>query len=34
VLLLDAEGRKRVLFESEELTPEALSHDIRKLNDP
>jgi protein SCO1/2 len=31
VLLLDAAGRKRVLFESEELTPEALSHDIRKL---
>ncbi len=34
VLLLDAEGRKRVLFESEELTPEALSHDIRKLDGP
>lgn len=34
VLLLDAAGRKRVLFESEELTPEALSHDIRKLNGP
>jgi protein SCO1/2 len=34
VLLLDPQGRKRVLFESEELTPEALSHDIRKLNGP
>ncbi|MGO9760089.1 MAG: SCO family protein [Solirubrobacteraceae bacterium] len=32
VLLLDRAGRKRVLFESEELTPEALSHDIRKLD--
>jgi protein SCO1/2 len=32
VLLLDPAGRKRVLFESEELTPEALSHDIRKLS--
>jgi len=31
VLLLDAAGRKRVLFESEELTPEGLSHDTRKL---
>jgi protein SCO1/2 len=32
VLLLDPAGRKRVLFESEELTPEGLSHDIRKLD--
>ena len=32
VLLLDPSGRKRVLFESEELTPEALSHDVRKLD--
>ena len=32
VLLLDRAGRKRVLFESEELTPEALSHDVRKLD--
>jgi protein SCO1/2 len=31
VLLLDPTGRKRVLFESEELTPEGLSHDTRKL---
>ncbi len=32
VLLIDPAGRKRVLFETEELTPEALSHDIRKLD--
>jgi protein SCO1 len=32
VLLLDPAGRKRVLFESEELTPEGLSQDIRKLD--
>jgi protein SCO1/2 len=32
VLLLDRSGRKRVLFESEELTPEGLSHDIRTLD--
>lgn len=32
VLLLDPAGRKRVLFESEELTPEGLSHDIGKLD--
>jgi protein SCO1/2 len=32
VLLLDPQGRKRVLFESEELTPEGLSHDVRKLD--
>jgi protein SCO1 len=31
VLLLDGEGRERVLFQSEQLTPEFLSHDIRKL---
>jgi protein SCO1 len=31
VLLLDPAGEKRVLFESEELTPEALSHDVGKL---
>lgn len=31
VLLIDGSGRKRVLFESEELTPEGLSHDIRRL---
>jgi protein SCO1 len=31
VLLIDRSGEKRVLFESEELTPEALSHDIGKL---
>jgi protein SCO1 len=32
ILLLDARGRERVLFESEVLTPEALSHDIGKLD--
>jgi protein SCO1 len=31
VLLIDPAGEKRVLFESEELTPEGLSHDIGKL---
>jgi len=31
VMLIDPEGRERVLFETEELTPEALSHDIRRL---
>lgn len=31
VLLIDGEGRERVLFEREQLTPESLSHDIRKL---
>jgi protein SCO1 len=31
VLLIDRAGQKRVLFEVEELTPEGLAHDIRKL---
>lgn len=31
VLLIDADGRERVLYEEEQLTPEALAHDIRKL---
>jgi len=31
VLLVDARGAERVLFQSEELTPEGLSHDIAKL---
>lgn len=31
LLLLDARGRERVLFESEVLTPEGLAHDIRRL---
>jgi protein SCO1/2 len=31
VLLIDGSGRKRVLFEAEELTPEGLSHDVRTL---
>ncbi len=32
VLLIDAKGEERVLFESEQLTPESLSHDIGKLD--
>jgi protein SCO1 len=31
ILLLDGRGRERVLFQSEVLTPEALSHDIARL---
>jgi protein SCO1 len=31
LLLLDARGRERVLFEPEQLTPESLAHDIRRL---
>lgn len=31
VFLLDRSGRERVLFQSEQLTPEGLAHDIRKL---
>jgi hypothetical protein len=31
VILLDREGRARVEYALEELTPEALSHDIRGL---
>ncbi len=31
VLLIDARGQERVLYGPEQLTPEALSHDIRKL---
>jgi protein SCO1/2 len=31
VLLLDARGDERVLYGPEQLTPEALAHDIRKL---
>lgn len=33
VLLIDAQGNKRVLFESEQLTPESLSHDIGLLDE-
>ena len=33
VILIDRAGRERVLFESEELSPEALSHDVRRLED-
>jgi cytochrome oxidase Cu insertion factor (SCO1/SenC/PrrC family) len=31
VHLLDASGRERVLYQEEQLTPEALAHDIRAL---
>jgi protein SCO1 len=31
VLLLDGQGDERVLYGPEQLTPEALSHDIRKI---
>jgi protein SCO1/2 len=31
VFLLDRAGAERVLFEQEELSPEALTHDVRKL---
>lgn len=31
LMLLDARGRERVLFEPDVLTPEALAHDIRRL---
>ena len=31
VLLLDRGGRARVVFELEQLTPEALAHDVRRL---
>jgi protein SCO1/2 len=31
VMLLDRRGSERVLFEQEQLTPESLAHDIRKL---
>jgi protein SCO1 len=31
VFLLDRTGRERVIFQLEQLTPEGLSHDVRKL---
>ena len=31
VFLLDREGRERVIFQLEQLTPEALAHDVRTL---
>jgi protein SCO1 len=31
VILLDRTGAERVLFEQEQLSPEALAHDVRKL---
>jgi protein SCO1 len=33
VFVLDRSGRERVIFQLEQLTPEGLSHDIRKLLD-
>ena len=33
VLLIDRAGQERDLFQVEELTPEALAHDVRKLED-
>ncbi len=33
VRLLDANGRERVLYGAEQLTPEALAHDVGKLRD-
>jgi len=34
VTLLDPQARRRVLFQSEQLTPEALAHDIGELQSP
>ena len=31
VVLVDAQGRQRVGFPHDQLTPEALAHDIRRL---
>jgi cytochrome oxidase Cu insertion factor (SCO1/SenC/PrrC family) len=31
VLLVDRDGRERVIYQQEQLTPEALAHDIGKL---
>ena len=31
VLLIDAQGRERVLYGPEQLTPETLAHDIGRL---
>lgn len=33
VLLIDPQGRERVAYGSEQLTPEALAHDVGKLQD-
>ena len=32
VLLIDPQGRERVAYGSEQLTPEALAHDIREAS--
>ena len=34
VLLIDPQGRERVAYGPEQLTPEALAHDVRKLQAP
>jgi|SRR5271166_1893303 len=34
VLLIDRKGRERVIYEQEQLTPEALAHDIGRLQMP
>jgi hypothetical protein len=31
IYLIDRDGFERVIFQLEQLTPEALSHDVRKL---
>ena len=31
IYLIDRDGLERVIFQLEQLTPEALSHDVRKL---
>jgi protein SCO1/2 len=33
VFLLDRAGRERVIFQLEQLTPEAIAHDVRKLQE-
>lgn len=33
VLLIDASGHERVLYGSEQLTPEALAHDVRRVDE-
>jgi cytochrome oxidase Cu insertion factor (SCO1/SenC/PrrC family) len=34
VLLIDRGGRERVIYQQEQLTPEALAHDINRLQSP
>lgn len=33
VFLIDASGNERVIYQQEQLTPESLAHDVRKLQD-